>query len=85
MEIATFWKGKVVKHESEARHPLLELREIRKSRSSEQREAQAKLHIPLFKDLLKLRDMGGAMWRNQFINGFPMLRVIADPGVRPFL
>ena len=67
-EIPTFWKGGVAKLEPEASYLLPEMQKNRRSLSSELRETRAELHIPLLKELLELRDMGGAESRDQFMD-----------------
>ena len=83
-QISDSRKEKLEKLESKVPHLLPELHEI-KNLSPEHCDNQARLHVPLLKELSKLRDSGGSTWRDQFINGFPMLGVLAEPGVFPFL
>ena len=44
---------------------------------------QGELRIPLVEEPLKVRHAGGAAWRDQFIDGFPMIGEPAEPGVHP--
>ena len=81
--ISTFRRGEDVKLESAARRLLLELQKIRTSPSSERRETRAKLSTLLPEGLLKLRDMGGAYWCDQFINDLPKRGVLAELGKYP--
>ena len=81
-QISDSRKEKLEKLESKVPHLLPELHEI-KNLSPEHCDNQARLHVPLLKELSKLRDSGGSTWRDQFINGFPMIGELAEPGVWP--
>ena len=42
---------------------------------------KAKLHIPLLAKLLDVHDMGNQAWLKQFVDGFPAIGELAEPGV----
>ena len=58
-QILDFRKGQLDKLEPRARHLPPEPREIRKKLKSDRREARARSHIPLIKELLRNHDIGG--------------------------
>ena len=82
-QVLDFREGEPEELESKARRLLPELREIRKNLGLGQGEARSRLHIPLLKELLKIDDMGGATWCDQFADGFPTLGELAEPGAYP--
>ena len=59
------------------------LERIRESGCPEHRDARAKIHGPLLRNILQANGVRGYAWCGQFANAFPMIGALGEPGVYP--